>query len=166
MTFVVKALKPQRMKVDAIRLELLSACHAEGRAQVNELKKTVGSWQNKPTFAHAISLAGGNISVLTGPEGGKPADIWNWIDKGTKRRVITAKRAPYLKFRRNYSAATSPGCFGSYPSGSYGDWVSKKSVIHPGIKARLWSETLQEKRQKIFAQAVIKAVQRGAQKLY
>lgn len=167
MAYVVKVIKPKRLQADAVRLEILTALHQEGRLHVRELKKTVESWHDKPRFDYAISLAGGNISVLSEAQGtGDGAKHWNWIDQGVPGRTIYAKRAPYLRFKYPYWAATKPRFFGSYPAGTGSNWARKKSVQWPGIKARLWTQTLQDKRKRPFQQAVTAAVKRGSAKLF
>ena len=165
-TVTVKEIKPQRFKPEAIKKEVEAALKAEGKYHQKELKKTVATWRNKPQFESLQDTAGGDLIVITGPTGNTDAvQHWVWADKGTRRRVITAKRAPYLRFRRNYSAKTVSKQFVSYPGGSYGGWVRKKSVVHE-IKAREWSETLSNRRKVPFRRAMFSAIKRGSDKVF
>ena len=101
--FEFKTIKPKKLNIDAIRLELLNELRKEGTVQKKELKKTVSTWKSKPGFESLISLSGGDASILTGPVGDTEAvQHWVWTDEGTKPHRITARRAPFLRFRYPY----------------------------------------------------------------
>ena len=172
MAWVVKRIKPQRLRVDKIRLEILNALRAEGRTQVKEYEKTTASWKGeKPAFESLIDLTYEDASVLTGPTGSARAvQKWRWLDEGTKPPrggVIVPRRKKWLRFRAGYRAKTSPRRFSSRGGGPFGDVVFAKRVRRrKGIKARLWTETLAKRRRKPFTRAMIKAMQRAASKMY
>ena len=166
MTYLVKAIKPARMKPKEVRFEVLNALRKEGRAHVKLYKKTVGTWKKKPKFGFLISTApAGDLSLLSGPESG--GQVWEWLNRGTKGPYpIIAKKAPLLRFRTGYTAKTQPRQFSSGSGGAKGPWRSKKAVMHPGIKAREWSEEMVKTRQRPFNRNMFRAVQRGTKKLY
>lgn len=159
----VKTIKIKRLKIDAMRLELLNALRAEGTAIKREYQKTTATWRNKPDFAEAISLAGGDATVLVAPDG-PHAKQFGYVDKGTRPHIIRSRRAKVLRFGSSYTAKTTPGVIGSSGGGSSGQAFSRL-VHHPGTEARRFSEIIQERRKKPFRQAMIKAMQRGAEKM-
>jgi hypothetical protein len=159
---LVKPLKPKKLKVDKVRLNILNALRKEGRVVKRELEKTTATWKGaKPTFKIAIGLTGTDAIVLIGPAGNiEGAQKWVWLDEGTKKNYpITAKKAPFLIFRdgRGFRAKTKVKTFSSGPGANTGPWVRKKQVIHPGIEARDWSIEIVKLRRKQFTKALIKA---------
>jgi hypothetical protein len=124
---LVKPLKPKKLKVDKVRLNILNALRKEGRVVKRELEKTTATWKGaKPTFKIAIGL-------------------WVWLDEGTKPHVIAAKNVPNLIFRTDFKAKTKIKTFSSGPGN------------HPGIEARGWSIEIVRLRRKPFTKALIKA---------
>ena len=100
-----------------------------------------------------------------------------YIDKGTKPRVITAKRAPYLVFRTGYKPLTLPGkgSFGGGGSGlprrviagdvgPFGGWVKKKEVFHKGIKPRNLTKSLAAVWRRKWPRRMDAAIKRGKRK--
>ena len=162
----VKPIRPKRLRVDAVRLELLNALRAEGREQVDILKQTVQGWQGEtPNFEALIGLGGGEATLIVGPTGSEKAvQKWQWLDEGTKPHTITARRAPFLRFRTLYSPSTTPGEFASRGSMKYGPWARRISVQHPGTEARGWSPKLQQLRKQKFVDAMNDALKRGMEK--
>jgi len=169
-TLQCKPIRPRRLKVDKVRLEILNALRAEGRDVKKELEKTARNFRGaKPKFESLIGLTGGDATVLTGPTGStKAVQKWTWQDEGTKGPYpITARRAPLLKYRLGYNPGTRPGTLttrGSYYVGAH--WRSKKTVMHPGIKPRGWSPLVQKRRKKPFIKRMNTAVRVGMKKAY
>jgi hypothetical protein len=84
---LVKGLKPAKLRVNQVRLNILNALRKEGKIVKRELEKTTATWKGaKPTFEIAIGLTGQDAIVLIGP-GGNPegAQKWVWLDEGTKK---------------------------------------------------------------------------------
>jgi len=165
-----KPIRPRKLRVDKVRLEILNALRAEGRVVKKELEKTVRNFRGaRPGFETLIGLTTKEATVLTGPTGTvKAVQKWKWLDEGTRGPYpITARRAPLLKFRLGYNPGTRPGTLttrGSYYIGTH--WRSKKTVIHPGIKARGWSALVQQRRKKPFIKRMNTAVRVGMAKAY
>lgn len=156
---VTKSIKPQRLKIDAIRLELLNELRAEGRDQVKEENKTIATWQHdKPTFEFLISLTRSDASVLSGP-GGNPKGIkkWNWLNEGTRvRRAVMSS---------NWRSKTKPGRLRSGWGRGRVVFISKR-IARPGIEARGWSEIIQKRRKRPFQRRMISAMQRAGNNAY
>ena len=166
MAFVMKAIRPGKLKVDAIKNEMFQVLLQEGREHVKEYTKTVATWKHEVHFDFLIDDSGGNLSVLSGPASGA-VEIWNWLDKGTKPHIIAARRAKRLKFRLGYVARTRPGYFGSdYSPDATGEWRSPVAVMHPGTEARGWTELLAQHRKEPFRRAVIAGLQRATKELW
>lgn len=156
-----KPIKPRRIKVDQVRLNLLNAMRSEARAVKRELEKTTATWKgSKPTFKFLISLKGGDAVILIGPGGNiKGTQKWVWLDEGTEEHPIEAKNAPFLVFRdgRGFTPKTKVRQFSSGVGASTGAFVSKKEVTHPGIDAREWSIEIVKLRKNKFSKSMIKA---------
>lgn len=167
--FEVKPIRPRRLKVAKVRMEILNALRAEGRDVKKELEKTVRNFRGaRPGFESLIGLTTKEATVLTGPTGSiKAVQKWKWLDEGTRPHVIRAKRAPLLKYRLGYNPGTRPGTLttrGSYYIGAH--WRSAKIVHHPGTEAREWSLLVQQRRKKPFVKRMNTAVRVGMAKAY
>lgn len=165
--FQVKGIRPAKLKVDSIRLELLNELRRQGKETETDLGKPVATWENKPKFESEISLAGGDAMVLTGPTGDAEAvKHFVWTDEGTPPHLIRRRRARTLRFMSKYTAKTRPGWIGSQRGGPSGDPVYAPVVHHPGTKARKFTEAIQKRRKKKFTEGMIAAMQRGASKAF
>ena len=162
----VKAIKPRKLAVDKVRLELLNELRAEGRDEVRILQPTTDNWRGeKPTFEAVIGLSSTEATLIVGPVGSEKAvQKWVWLDEGTRPHPIVARRAPRLKFRTGYSASTSPGSFRSRGATVSGPWRSPVAVQHPGTAPRGWSEMLQKQRKRPYRDRMLAAVRRGMEK--
>lgn len=102
-------------------------------------------WKRKPAFGEIQTITKERIELLIKPKGDNKK-IFQYVDMGTKGpypipKVLFPGRKP-LKFRSGYSARTLP--LGKYNQGSgqsFGQWVTKHQVMHPGIKPRKFLET-------------------------
>jgi len=158
-TFTIKGIKPQKLKVDAIRLEILNELRKEGKDQVKELDKTTKTWKgDKPKFEALIGLTGEDATVVTGPTGSTMGvKKWNWLNEGTRvRRALMS---------RNWKSKTRPGYLGSGGGRGRVVFISRR-LSRPGIQARGWTEMVTKRRKQPFTNRMIKAMNRGAQKIY
>ena len=166
-TFTFKTIKTPRMNIQPTRKLIQNAVQAEAKFQKRKLEKTVSAWKRKPKFVQEVVSHDPDLIVTVGPEDTKAGLIWFFLDKGTRKNYpIVAKNKPFLVFRQNYSPGTQVGKFSSSPSGSYGDWRRKRQVTHPGIEARGWTDIISEERQRPFRDRILKAVKKGADKIY
>ncbi len=134
-----KVIKPAKLRIDEVRLELLNALGREGTAIKQEYEKTVRTWQHKPKFEQQISLAKGEAAVLVGTDD----KVFGYVDLGTRPHIIVPKRAGLLRFQSGYKAKTAPGVIGSSAGGKFGSVVYSRIVHHPGTVARNFSKIIQ-----------------------
>ena len=160
------AIGPKRLNVDAVRLELLNNARKEGELVKRELEKTVMNWEEKPKFEVLFAVSQSDVILIAGPSSpAKLVERWNWINEGTDPYIIRAKRAPYLTFRIGYNAGSRPGTLQTrrgYYVGNY--WRRKRSVRHPGIKARGWTGTITKRRMPKFIKSTNRALAVGMAK--
>lgn len=140
---VIKVIKPSRLKVDAMRLQLLNDMRKVGTGMKKDFEKTTATWDHKVKFEQQISLAGGpQVEIFTTDE------IYGFVDKGTEAHIILPKRKKALSFvwggPGSYKAKTTPGIIGSSSGGPSGDLVAFKGVIHPGNEPRNFSKEIQK----------------------
>lgn len=172
MTVLVKAVKPQRLKVDAMRLALLNEMRAVGRDVKKDFEATTRTWKGeKPTFEVDVSLQQPGPTLFVGPadDGSKGAQKYEWVDQGTRPHPIFAgiytgkskKRA--LKFKAAFVPKTFPGILGSGPGASGGATVVRPYVQHPGTAPRKFDETIARKWTRLFKRRMEAAMRKAAQ---
>ncbi len=157
--FAFKGIKPKKLKVEAIRKEIMQELQKEGKEQQKQLKKTTATWKgDKPKFESIVDIDAEGAGVLTGPSGSTMGiKKWNWLDQGTNvRRALMS---------RNWKSKTRPNYFGSGAGRGRVVFISKR-INRPGIKARNWSGLLTKRRRKPFTNRMIKAMRRGAQRVF
>lgn len=168
MAFMCKGIKPKRLKVKEIRLEILNALRREGTATKKEMEKTVQYWKgDKPRFEVAIGLTGEDASVMVGPTNPiKGARKWQWLDEGTKDRYnVVPKRAKALRFLVGGSPGSSPNSLTVKPARPGTKVVYAKRIKRiSGINARNWSELIAKHRKKPFLASMMDALHRGMEK--
>jgi len=146
-----KVLRPKKLKIDEVRMALLNALRAEGRAIQKEYEKTVATWAHKPKFEQLIGLDKQQATVLVGTD----SRIYKFIDEGTRvRRAVMSK---------DWQSKTTPNVIGSGPGRGHVVFISKKIAL-PGIKARNFTKIIQRRRKKPFRNAMLKAARKGAAK--
>ncbi len=162
-----KAIKPQRLKLDAFRLELLNAMRKAGRTIIREdFEPTTATWEHEVTFDMAVSLKqpGPTVTITT------QDDVWNMLDKGTQPHEIWAgaytgkSKAKVLAFPSAFSPKTRPRQLKSYSGRRGGETVFRPYVEHPGTEAREWTKTAASKRRKWYKSQMQAAMRRAVKK--
>ncbi len=161
--FLFKGIKPQRLKVDAIRMEILNELRKEGASQRKELDKTTSTWKgDKPAFKSLQGLdRKSGASVITGPTGNdRGVSKWNWLNGGTKKR--------WAIMSGDWKSKTKVGKFKSGGGKGRPVVIGKKRMARPqpGIKARGWTGKLAKQRKKPFTTRMIKSMQRAGKKAF
>lgn len=165
-TMALKYIKPKKLKVDAIRLELLNELRKEGKDQKKELEKTIKTWKDeKPNFKSLISLTSNYAAVATGPSGNtKGAQKWQWINDGTKIR--------WALMSSDWQSKTKKGTFKSTRGRGKVVIAGKRAMMQrgiaprKGIEARDWSGKLTKQRKVPFQRRLIKAMQRAGKNAF
>ena len=106
MPLLIKEIKPSKLKVDAIRLELLNEMRKVGTEVKKDFEKTTKTWKHKPKFVQSISLKppGPELFVYTEDE------IYMFVDEGTKPHLIFAG---IYTGKSNKKALAFPSKFGA-----------------------------------------------------
>lgn len=114
-------------------------------ALVKSHQLIVANWQHKPDFQGRKVVRPDSISVTVFPVG-EYADIWKFVDQGTKPHEIKPVRAKLLRFRTGYQPRTLARPARTVPAGGIatGDVVVAKTVHHPGTEAREFTRTIAE----------------------
>lgn len=161
-----------------LRREILDELNDAGDTMKREFKKVTSDWRHKPKFNTFTEIGRKQIVLTVIPEKfGMAANIWRWVDAGTgrygKRKSaypIRPKRTnptQTLRFRTGYSPKTAPVAKYNQGTGSAsGPWVSKKEVMHPGIKPRKFTITISNKLKPPLTvrieRAIARAIRRAA----
>jgi hypothetical protein len=142
---VYKIIKPQRLRQDAMRLELLNGIRRVTKGVKTDFEKTTSSWDEEVIFEEQISLAGGpQGEVFTTNK------IYGYVDKGTPAHDIWAgyytgkSDKKTLAFSSRSTPKTTPGIIGSGP-GSVGKTDTyTPHVRHPGGRPRNFSKEIEK----------------------
>lgn len=155
--------------IDEIRMELLNALRAEGRAIRRDLKETVSTWSRKPGFQIKISLTrmAGFVKVWTVHE------IYHWVNDGTPAHWIDPiyplppKRGLTIPTGGGGQPKTRPGRLkpgrGRRPKGPIVVRARTRGYRHPGTEARNFTGMIVEKIEKTnrFQNRLDTAITRG-----
>ena len=145
----------QRLLADRTRTQALMRQELDAHAQTvkREYEGFVSDWsdENRPQFTSEVKVTSHELRLEVRPyKRRKASTIFGYVDRGTQgpypiRPKRTNKRGR-LAYRQGYSARTLPVAQAHVGSGSAsGPWVFPKEVTHPGIEARLFSETVQKR---------------------
>ena len=147
-----KAIKPKKMRIDAIRIELEKAVTWEGDAIRKGYEKTTRTWRHKPTFEVIPEVTNDRVEVLVGTDD----KIYKFIDEGTKVR--------YATMSPDWISKTTPRVIGS-GAGRGRVLFVRKDRPRPGIEAREFSKIIEKQRKKPFQRAMQEAMKKGAAKV-
>lgn len=136
---------------------------------LKDINKTTKSWKGeKPSYSSKIKQSKRQVYLfLILLRGSKKAiNKWNWLERGTPKHTISARRAPMLVFQTGYVAGSAPYKQGSQRlisrnASRSGGYARRPSVEHPGIKARGWRKIMADKHRKKFAASLVVAITYG-----
>jgi hypothetical protein len=151
---VAKAIKPKRLKDDAMRLTLLNRMRRVGTAIRKDFAETTKTWDHEVVFEQLISLTGPGPVVIVDTDD----QIYHWVNDGTGEHgphhqsyeiwagAYTGKSdKKSLAFPSMSVPKTTPNVIGSGPGSSGGDTVFRPFVVHPGIEPRNFDKIIQKK---------------------
>jgi len=111
---------------------------------------TTRTWKHQPAFTVDKTERGWKVDTID--------QVYQWVDRGTRPHVISAKNAPFLLFRWPYTAATKPRWLSSRQAATGKNWARKRSVNHPGTEARNFTDTIMRRIQTRAANKVRQAL--------
>lgn len=170
---IFKSIKPAtQFKSSSFRQELRAAAEAMAPKIQKDFQKTTRTWKHKVEFTRMVTVgnpAGGSLTKkVTGSASGVSVEvstddeIYGYVDEGTRKHVIKARRAPYLQFRYPTKAKTKPRVIGSTAGKVGNNFASRKQVMHPGTAAREFSKTIRVKWTPQFRKEMDAALKRAA----
>jgi len=124
-----------------------------------DFKKTVRTWDNKPSFKKLFVKTPNQMIEKVFPTGPNK-DQYYYVHEGTEPRLIIPKPGNrVLKFQAGYISATRPGSISSKYASRHGNTVFVAEVRnHPGIKARKFSEVIVKKQRRPFEVDIQEAI--------
>lgn len=116
-----------------------------GPALVKSHQLVVANWTHKPDFESKTQIRSDVIITTVYPTG-ENAQIYLYVDQGTKPHEIKPVRAKLLRFTTGYQPKTLAKPARTVGGGgtATGDQVFAKIVHHPGTEAREFSQTIAE----------------------
>lgn len=164
----MKAISPVKFRAGAFNDELFKALLETRDGFASDFDKTAATWKKKPEFEKEQS---NGYSVMSAGYW-TANEIYGYLTHGTKGPYPIPKpgntSAKTLRFQwggpGSYSAKTSPRRISSTTGGPSGPMVFRKRVMHPGIKAREFDETIAEKWTPEFARRMKNAMARATRK--
>ncbi len=149
-----------------IKENLDDAANYIGREIVKDFEKTTETWNHQPHFIYEIRDRAGDQVVTVGPEDNPDANIFMYVDEGTRPHSIFAKPGKFLKYQGDFTPKTTPRRIGSQQGGKSGEWVWRIHAPHPGIaEPRRFSETIadvwQQKVADLYGKRFDVAIQRA-----
>lgn len=169
-------LKQKQIRLDrTLRAELQTEMDFAGLALLRAHNRFVTGFKNKPRFSLKKVLTRYEISVTVAVDKRtKAGRIYNWIDKGTgrygvKKRAYEIKPKPsnksgLLSFRTQYIPKTAPIAKVGGLGKAVGQRIRVKRVMHPGIKPRKFSQTIEKKLNPPFKRRIDNAIRRSVRR--
>lgn len=142
-----------KAQMELVFEEVMKVGQAIGKAHKSEREKTIATWWGEvPSWSYRVDRKFPKKVRLTVKEGGDKfgRKKWMWLDEGTKVR--------YMHVSANWESKTKVGWIGS---GQGKGWITGLWFGLPGIKARGWTEKINEKLEKRLIRRFKTAVKRG-----
>lgn len=143
----IKAVVPKARALKAfdsrIVARTIDIAFRDGAEKVQEdFGKTVETWDTAVVFLISRpDLDTAEIKVAPG----HPAQIYGYVDQGTKPHLIRARNVPRLRIPSFFTPKTIPGKLQSGEGGHSDSATFRREVHHPGIKARKFTKTIVKK---------------------
>jgi len=143
------------------KTQMRAVVEAEADAIKREFEDVVSDWsdKNRPSFTRTVTVTREEIRAEVRPYKRRRASkVFEYVDLGTPPHTIRPRRAGgRLAFMAGvYSPKTLPVAQAHVGTGRVegGHLVRPTEVNHPGTEARLFSETIHDRRTKQFRRAV------------
>lgn len=158
----MEAIIPKTLfKLPLVRAELLQEMGRQLKIIDGMYGATYKTWNHKPKFTTKFSS---NRNRIIGQVTTIDV-IYSWVEDGTRRHIILP-RSPsgVLAFPSTQKAKTKPRTIGSGGGFKSSRTSFRRLTIHPGIKARKFSETIIKRRDKFYSRQMQAAVARGVKR--
>jgi len=66
--FICKAIKPKKLKLEAVTIELQKVIQQIGAGAEKDFGRTVATWKHKPNFEVVTDVSGTEVSTLVGTD--------------------------------------------------------------------------------------------------
>lgn len=160
------------------RQEIDGALDRVEKALVASHERVVKDWTSDVTFAAKRIVTPTRIRILIVPRG-KDAEVWYYVDRGTKPHEIAAKNAPRLAFmmttsggkpvRGGYVPKTLAKPARTVAGGGYvkspKTLVTPMVVDHPGNEPRGFTEQIAEDGKPFYKREMENAFRRAARRV-
>ena len=164
---MLKAIKPAKLNVAAMRETLRHAEERVGRVLLKDFQETTENWKHKVTFKLHTHVKKGDYSVSL--EVTTDDDVWWWVDQGTRPHEIwpgiyTGKSdKTVLAFASAFSPKPKPGSTKSGAGSSGPVDTFRPYVNHPGTEARDFTGQIKRRRESWFKNEMQVAMRSVAQ---
>lgn len=165
MKILVKAIGPKRkelLNIASLRSELRDAMEELQDGVQKDFESTVSTWRNSVDFATRLTV--GNAITLQVSPSGSGAEIWGYVNEGTRPHVIRPRTARVLAFRTGYRAKTRPGRIKAGSGGASGSTAFAQQVFHPGTEGRDFTGLIADKWKPEFKRIGENAMRRVAKR--
>lgn len=154
-----KLLMADYKRTKSLMRAALEAHGAEIRA---EFEDVVSDWsdESRPSFTVEVKVKPTEIRVEVRPhKRRKTSRIFGYVDRGTRGpypiRPKRTNKSGRLAFQTGYQPKTLPVARAHVgPGKAFGPWTRPQAVQHPGIKARQFSATVQQRARPKFTRRV------------
>lgn len=124
---------------------------------IHLFKTTTVGWTHPPTWGQRQTVSRNSIGMEV-HSSGPNSDQYALVNAGAKRHPINARNAPFLRYRKGYSASTKPRVLSSKAYVRSGAWAKRISVNHPGFAAREFDATIADQYSDTFREDMQDAI--------
>lgn len=165
-TISLRAITPRRaptIDMKKVERELRDTLQRQVKPDILEaFESTVRTWKTPVKFRAGVFVGGDEISVNVFPSGNPGAQIWAWLDEGTRRHYVAPRRrGGVLAFQPAYEAKTVPGLVGSGPGGASGPFAFSRGHWVSGIPARKWTQKIAQAARRDYSRKIENALRRA-----
>jgi hypothetical protein len=172
MPFMIKPIRASKLNKLAIFESLYDGLEDIGKGMVKDFEKTTKTWKGaKPKFEFTSEVEPPGAALFVGPAGdNEGTQKYEWLNDGTRKNYpipkFPKKGGKRLAFMTTgFSPKTRVRTIGSTAGSKAGPPMAfPVQVIHPGIEARKFDETIGEIWNKPFKKAMELALKRGVKK--
>lgn len=150
---VVRAVKAKAFQSSVFREEMVVASKSVLQESLDDFKRTVQTWKDKPKFSSRVDqgAAVGGVRFQIGTDD----VIYGFIDEGTKVR--------YATMSKDWVSKTEPGVIQAFHGAGRKLFVNKK-YPRPGIKARKFTKIIAKSTRARMEPALRNALARAARR--